>query len=163
MRSEQKNIIEIKNHLDSDEFIVSHIAGAYECKILGKDTVRNGIIAVTNKRMVFFGKKLTGYDLEIFPFRNISSFATGKGLMGHNISFYATGNSVKIKWINSKNVNEFIVILKDKLENETNKDNTKDTKQDVFEKLKEIKELFNIGILSADEYEDKKKYFMDIL
>ena len=49
------------------------VLGAYETKIMGRDSVRNGIFVATNKRLVFFAKKLTGFDLEIFPYKNISS------------------------------------------------------------------------------------------
>ncbi len=161
MASEQKNLSEIKKHLDGDEVIQSHILGAYVCKILGTETVRNGILVITSKRMVFFGKKLTGYDLEIFPFEKISSFSTGKELLGHKISFYATGNSVTIKWILSKNINEFISILKGKLEKETTKETTTNPAQTVFEKLRELKDLLDEGIISDEDFEEKKKCYLD--
>ena len=49
----------------------------------------------TNKRLIFFAKKLTGFDLEVFPYKNISSFEMGKNLMGHHVSFFASGNKAQ--------------------------------------------------------------------
>ena len=53
----------------------------------------------TDQRIVFYAKKLGGYDVESFTFGNISSFEQSKSMMGHQISFFASGNKVTLKWI----------------------------------------------------------------
>ena len=75
-----KNVRELTIYLDPDEVIQATAFGAYETTILGGDSLRNGVLAATNKRLVFFAKKLTGYDMEVFPYSNISSFEMSKGL-----------------------------------------------------------------------------------
>lgn len=87
-RKLKKLIEQSKEHLDQDEEILHSVLGVYETKILGSESVRNGTFLATNKRLVFFEKKLGGFDLESFPYENISSFEASKGLMGHSISFF---------------------------------------------------------------------------
>jgi Bacterial PH domain len=49
----------------------------------------------TDDRVVFFAKKMGGYDLEVFPYKNITSIETGKGMGGHHVKFFASGNEVR--------------------------------------------------------------------
>ena len=77
----------------------------YETKIMGSDSVRKGILAATDRRMVFFAKKVGGYDLESFPYGNISSLEQGKNMMGGLLKFFASGNTVSMKWIDVRKHN----------------------------------------------------------
>lgn len=98
-------------HLEEGENILASIMGVYETRIMKNDTVRNGIFLATNKRLIFYAKKLTGYDLEVFPYRNISSIEMGKDYMGERISFFTSGNRVCMKWINTGDVAKFIQVI----------------------------------------------------
>ena len=91
-------------HLDADEEILASIMGAYETEIMGNDSVRNGVFLATNRRLVFFAKKLTGFDFESFPYDKISSLEAGKNLMGKKVTFFASGNKAAMKWINDGDV-----------------------------------------------------------
>ena len=90
--------------------------GAYETKILGQDSARNGILMATDERLVFYAKKLGGYDLEMFPYANISSIEMSKGMvMGHKISFFASGNKVSMKWIHEGDIKGLVATVKDRM------------------------------------------------
>lgn len=88
-----------KGHLDQGEQVLATVQGTYETKIMGTETTRAGILMATQARVVFFAKKLGGYDLESFPYGNVSSFEQSKSMMGHSVSFFASGNKVSMKWI----------------------------------------------------------------
>lgn len=95
-----KLLEQAKVHLDPGEQVATAVQGTYEAKVLGSDSVRTGILVATDRRIVFYAKKLGGYDLESFLYANVSSFEQSKGMMGHSISFFASGNKVSVKWIN---------------------------------------------------------------
>lgn len=88
-----------KAHLEPGEAIEAAVQGTYETKIMGSETVRTGSLLATDRRLVFYAKKMGGYELESFPYGNISSFEQGKNTMGHNVTFSASGNKVHMKWI----------------------------------------------------------------
>lgn len=90
----------VSEKLEQDEEIIASVLGAYKSTTMGKDTLRNGIFVATQKRLVFYGKRTFGYDMESFPYGNISSIDMGKKLLGHNITFYASGNKVSLEMIN---------------------------------------------------------------
>lgn len=57
--------------------------------------------------------KLGGYDLESFQHGNVSSFEQSKGMMGHSISFLASGNKVTLKWISdAAAMQQFVAAVK---------------------------------------------------
>ncbi|MEX2411339.1 MAG: PH domain-containing protein [Candidatus Paceibacterota bacterium] len=143
-----------KEHLDPNETIEAIVMGAYETEILGADSVRNGIIIATNKRLVFYAKKLMGYELEDFPLSNISSIESGKNMMGHTISFFVSGNKVKMKWISNGEIKKFVDFVSSKIGKEsTNIELPENGIPDQIEKLSKLREQ---GILTDEEFQTKK-------
>lgn len=104
-----------KEHLDANENVNAVVLGSYEVERFGGKSARKGIFLATDIRLVFFAKKLIGYDVEVFPYSNISSIEVSKGLLGHTISFHASGNKVKMKWIQKQddNVKELVNFARD--------------------------------------------------
>jgi hypothetical protein len=75
---------------------------------MGDKTIRNGVFALTETRLLFFAKKMFGYDLESFKFDKISSIERSKGALGHSITVYTSGNEVHVKWINDGDFIDFM-------------------------------------------------------
>ena len=73
-----------KAHFDADEEPLSTVQGFYDTKTSGGGRKRNGILVVTNLRMIFFAKKLGGFDFEAFSYGSLSSIFVGrKTWLGH--------------------------------------------------------------------------------
>ena len=143
-------------HFETGEKMISAVLGAYETKVLGADSVRNGIMIATNKRLIFFAKKLTGFDLEVFPYGNISSFEMGKNLMGHHISFFASGNKAKMKWIKGGNVQEFVETVKGSMATPAPPSTPQQASNDPMEQLEKLGKLRDSGVVTKEEFESKK-------
>lgn len=109
MANLDKNMAEVQQHLEPNEKVMASVLGTYEAKRLGVDMVRNGVLVATDRRLLFYAKKLTGYEMETFPYSNISSFESGKNFMGHTITLFASGNQAQVKWI--KDVEGFNAIV----------------------------------------------------
>lgn len=155
-----KLVEEAKNHLEPGEESLFSVMGAYESKIMGKDTVRNGVFVASQNRIIFYGKKTFGYDLEVFPYSNISSIEMGKGLMGHKISFFSSGNKVTMKWINLGDLNGFVKHVK---ENIGKKEvSTTERSSSVADELKKFADLKEAGIITQEEFDVKKKELLNI-
>lgn len=150
-----KLVREAKEHLEPGEDIIAAVLGAYESKIMGSDTNRNGVFLATNNRIVFYGKKMFGYDLEVFPYSNISSIEMSKGMMGRTISFFASGNKVHMKWINVGDIDGFITHVKANIgkKSESNKSGS----LSAADEIRQFKSLLDDGIITQDEFEQKKQ------
>lgn len=172
MANKNKNLELIKSSfLQENEKIIYAIIGAYETKSLGADTVKNGVLAATNERIIFCAKRLSGYDSEIFHYDKISTFELSKKLMGNTISFYLSGNNVSIKWINDKELDEFVKYVNEKIkgiQKETSKtvENKKIVENDIelesLKKIKLLKELLDIEAITQEEYDAKKKKLLGL-
>lgn len=143
-----------KEYLNPNEEIVAIVMGAYETEILGSNSVRTGILVATNKRLVFYAKKLMGYELEDFPLSNISSIESGKNMMGHNISFFASGNKVKMKWINDGEINKFVEYVRSKIGKESSSNDSKE--ESILDQIEKLSKLKDQGILTENEFQVKK-------
>ena len=108
MANQTKIITLVSEYLQNGEEILQKennpiiIDGQYEIQRMGTDSIRTGYLIATNQRVIFYAKKLTGYELESFPYSTISSFEGGKNLMGNHIKIVASGNTAYIKWIKDK-------------------------------------------------------------
>lgn len=168
MGKAEKLVSQAVNHLEPGELVVAAVMGAYETKILGSDSIRNGVLIATDRRVVFYATKLGGFDLESYPFGHISSFEHGKSLMGHHVTFFASGNKVSVKWLQP--ANEFAGFLDavklamtpthSRFHQEPS--NQQSTGQgiapqvDVMSMLKQLGDLRDAGIVTGQEFELKK-------
>lgn len=151
-----------QEHLEPGEKVIEGVFGVYETKSLGNDTVKNGIFLATDRRLFFYGKRTFGFDSESFPYTNISSIEFGKKAMGYTLSFYASGNKVNMKWINSGDVASLVEYVKAKMSEKNSRASGTVTKTSAVEQVKEMKELLDMGIISLDEFEVKKKELLGL-
>ena len=161
----EKMIEQAQPHLQPGEQVRAAVMGTYETKILGSDSVRAGVMLATDQRIVFYAKKLGGYDLESFTYGNISSFEQSKSMMGHQISFFASGNKVNLKWISDlPAVEKFTQVFKSRI-GSTVPDlaaahapapSAASDSDAVFDQLRQLGQLRDTGIVTTEEFEAKK-------
>ncbi len=162
MANKFKNLDLIRETVLKDNEIIKHaIFGAYETSTLGTETIRKGVLAATNKRVIFYSKRLTGYDLENFDYSRISTFELSKKLMGNKITFYSSGNKVSMKWIQDNELDDFINYVHTMI-NGAHKNSTKPIDQQDnpeiqnLKQIKMLKELLDMGALTEEEFSKKK-------
>lgn len=153
--------------MEPGEQILASVLGTYETKIMGSDSVRNGVLIATDRRVVFYAKKMTGYDLEGYPYASISSIDEGKNMMGHKVTFYASGNKVEVKWIkDAEKLARFMNTAKAHVHARTTTavqapptigmPPPGSDQPDVMAQLRSLGELRDSGVLTEAEFADKK-------
>jgi len=157
----EKLLDQAKEHLDEGEDVLAVIKGTYETKKMGNDWTRAGILIGTDHRVVFYAKKMGGYDLEVFPYRHISSIETSKGMTGHVVKFYASGNEVKLKYIDkSSDAPGFVSIVKDQMNAQHQAPAAaapvSNDSPDVAEQIRKLAQLHDDGLVTDDEFETKR-------
>lgn len=145
-------------HLDEGEAAELSVLGAYETKRMGQDTVRNGVLIATENRLVFYAKRMGGYDLESFPYENISSFEQGKNMMGGNVSFFASGNKVFVKWIKDGDLRGLVEYVRSRMGKKKPSDDNASAAptESITDQLTKLGELRDAGVLTDDEFQAKK-------
>lgn len=152
---QMKQLDGLKSHLEPGEIVNGAVFGIYETEILGSDTVRNGVLAATDRRLIFYAKKMTGYDLESFTYDKVSSFEKSKSLMGEKYSFFASGNKVEIKWV-SESVGEDLALLVRSgatgLSRASTPTKAEGLANNSLEQIRELAALHREGILTDEEF-----------
>ena len=148
-------------HFDEGERALQTVLGVYETTLMGQDSMRTGILVATNQRLLFYAKKLMGYELESYPYANISSIEMGKNLAGEHFTFFASGNEVKLKWIREGDVRAFADAVKEQMENAKPSSapapgRSSEQATDYVEQLERLGKLQKEGVLTAEEFSAKK-------
>jgi hypothetical protein len=92
-------------------------------------------------------------------YSKISSANIQSGLLQSKITITGSGFDYEFKNIDKEGAKVFIAKL-NALIDESNSPKQTAPKEDVFEKLKKLSELKNLGIISDEEYETQRKKFL---
>ncbi|MFT6789069.1 MAG: hypothetical protein ACJAVX_002436 [Pseudoalteromonas rhizosphaerae] len=169
MAKEPKHVVKFKElHLKKNEKVIAWSEG-YIGNAMGKgsDTQHNGVLLVTPERVVFYRKGIMGEVIESIPLKNINSLERKSALMKHTIFIYSSGNKIEFKSLNKAD-NEKLVSEIEKAQENTGSVSTKliasakpaEPKEDVYEQLKKLGELKELGILNEQEFTEKKAILM---
>ena len=111
---EAKLLVRASEHLHTGEEVLVSLLATYETERMKTDTVRNGILLATDRRIIFYAKRATGFDLKHFPYKAISSIDTGHRMMGDYITLVVSGNEINVKWINGDTAG-FVEVVQDQM------------------------------------------------
>ncbi|MDN3309339.1 PH domain-containing protein [Microbacterium oryzae] len=161
MGKHEKLIEQAQAHLDEGETVDWSVFGLYEAMRLGNKVARNGVLIATDRRVLFYAKRLGGYDLESFPYRNISSFESGKSLTGSNVTFFASGNQVRVKMIQPDGaVTKLVELVRQRMSAPAapvgTAPGTSGGTEDVIAQIEQLGKLRDAGVLTEEEFATKK-------
>ena len=146
-----------KEHLDTEEEIIAVVQGTFQAEMFGQETLRTGILVTTDRRVVLYCKKVSGYEMEVFLYSNISSIELGKDWMGHRVAFFVSNNKMGMKWIKTGDVQKFIEYVKSRIEKKGQETTPPEPIVDIPDQIKKLAELKDQGILTEEEFELKKR------
>ncbi len=120
-------------------------------------------LILTNVRAIIYAKGLLTEDFRDFYYRDIVSVDFEKGLLFDSITIHAPGSIEKFEVGREKREQTLkaFEILKSKVFEAKNVQVSQQLKEDPIEKLKKLKELHELGILTDEEFEAKKKELLD--
>lgn len=136
--------------LNQNEELIDILQGMYND--------RNGLLVLTNIRVLYFSKKLIGgMTVEDFPISKISSIQYNTGFMSAQIKIFASGNTAEFKMYTKKRVKEFVDNVNSKLNpTDASKTNDSEQKDDFASKLEKLAKLKEQGILTENEFNEQK-------
>jgi intracellular sulfur oxidation DsrE/DsrF family protein len=113
-KKKAKYIESAREHLNGEQ-VLAAVFGAYETESMGADTVRNGVLIATETRVVFFAKRMFGFDLEETDYRRVSSIQQAKKMLGHTVTLTVTGNTLTMKWIKDEDLPTFMSTVRERI------------------------------------------------
>jgi hypothetical protein len=166
-----RNIVEVKRKLVKDEIVLDYLINIIFSSVSAETW---GMIVLTNKRLLIFipGPRNNTYMSEEISLNieEIIDLTLTKELVSHSLDIKVQGGfkSSKLK-IRDKddNVLKFkksFSEIKAKLSSQiVNNNEIKNNNDDTIEKIKKLKELVDLNILTQEEFELKKKQLLENL
>jgi hypothetical protein len=149
--------------LHNDEELINLAQGKYEDK--------QGLVVVTNKRVMFVEHGVMRRRLEDFPYTRVSSVQSQTGVMFGGLTIYASGNAANISDVAPKQrADEIGEFVREKLHAAhhtapvhapPSPESPQPAASDPYEQLKKLNELKEAGILTAEEFAEKKQQLLD--
>ncbi|MGW5052556.1 PH domain-containing protein [Actinokineospora sp. NPDC004072] len=152
-----REIKRLTNHLWEGESVRLMAAGRY-----GGGT---GLVALTDRRLLFIMDGFTRQTIEDFPLDKISSVQWASGMVFGTLTVFASGNKAEIDQMDKKDGKQISDTVRADLAGAAappppptspSPSPTADT-PDVYEQLRKLGELRDLGVLTPDEFNQKKQ------
>ena len=166
MSKESKHVVKFKqSHLNPEEKVVAWGEGYIgEMMGSGDKSQHNGVLIVTNERAAFYRKGILGEILETIPLKKITSLER-KSMMGHRtIRMHTSHDQLEFKTFEKNKEQELVGAI------ESGREEPKPElkphalpKSDPMDALKKLGELKELGVITEEEFQEKKVVLLEKL
>lgn len=155
----------IEETLSPDE----HVLHALYCNVPSKthkDRVGRGIVILTNRHLYIFKRAVVwklGDGVEVIPIDRFNGIDRIKQVLGGwKVILSRSGNSDELWYCDAGDSELLVSLVRDLMQN-SNLATTSGTgvQIDPIEQLRKLKELFDQGVITKIDFENKKKTLMD--
>jgi predicted RNA-binding Zn-ribbon protein involved in translation (DUF1610 family) len=160
---ESKHVIKFReSHLKASEKILAWGEGYIgEMMGSGDKTQHNGVLVVTDNRVVFYRKGFLGEVLETIPLKTITSIER-KSMMGHRIiRMHTSHDALEFKTFEKNNEQVLIDSIEEGREKTTSvREHQVAAGSDPMDTLKKLGELNCLGVITDKEFQEKKNMLL---
>lgn len=130
----------------------------------GDKTQHNGALIVTNERAIFYRKGFLGEVLETVPLMKITAIER-KSMMGHRtIRMHTSHDQLEFKTFKKEKEQELVAAIEAGREQASSDQPSQGAQQrDPMEALKKLGELKELGVITEDEFQEKKSVLLSKL
>ena len=156
MASYEKNLRNVKEHLEPGEEIIYSCFGDAENTYMHSVFFQRYVFVVTQKRVVFFSQRVFGFEFDSIPLANITGVEISRRVMETVITLAIQGNATAFSvW--AGDVKKFGEYIRDNMGHRVVfQQPTQIVEEDIPGKLKQLAELHQSGVLTQEEYDSKK-------
>ena len=167
----KKLLADIQPVLNSGEQVLDCTTCNAEVIRMGSKTKRSATIAVTDRRVIIFSKKLGGYDVQDFAYGLLTGVNHKKGFTFGDIDFRASGDSAHLTMVPKDEVERISQMVRDRIALSHRPDGPGATVAppvgqpngpvghpavSVADEIRKLGELRDAGLLSQEEFDTQK-------
>ena len=143
------------------ETVLDLTTGMVQVRRFGEGAQRAGTVAVTDRRVILFTKKLGGYDVQDFAFGLLTSVDHKKGMMFGDLDLAASGDRTHVKMIPKDEVERVAQSIRERMA-ATHGVASRPETSDVPNQIRELGRLRDEGLISSEEFEAKKRQLLGL-
>jgi hypothetical protein len=147
----RRELKKLDEYLWEDETVSRMATGLYAGK--------NGLLVLTDRRLIFLFHGWTGQRNEDFPLDTITSISAGSGIALGSITVFSGGAKAEIKGMNKVDAKALVDEIRNRLATRGVPQATavpQAAAPDALAQLKQLGELHDAGVLTNEEFETKK-------
>ncbi|AXV07590.1 hypothetical protein DVS28_a2911 [Euzebya pacifica] len=144
----------LRGMLDPDEAVEALLAGTYDSDMFGQDTIRSGVLAATDRRVVLYGTRTSGYDSESIRYERISSVEAGRTMTGGKVTVHTSNDKLAMSMINVGDTEAFVALVRSRAGRPDDSASATPAADSggLADELAKLGELHESGVLDADEF-----------
>lgn len=159
----KKELKRLIDQLHEGEEVVNLARGEYDGK--------RGLVVVSDRRILFYEQGMVRSKIEDFPYDKISSVQTGSGVMSGKLTIFAAGNKAEIEHVRpkerAKEIGDYVrtrgQIAPAQADVTAPAAAAPSAALPAVERLKQLVELRDQGLLTEEEFAAKKAQLLDQL
>lgn len=157
-RKQQKEIDQARHVLADGEQILDVTTGMGKVRRMGQETHRNGGLLVTDRRVIFYSKKIGGYEMSDHTYGLLTSLDYKKGIVSGNINLNASGDHYHISMVPKDDVERVAQCIRSQMGAVTAHPASASASAapDLADQLTRLAALRDQGILTEDEFAAQK-------
>lgn len=167
----EKKFVEAKSRvLDPDEELLSVIKGRLTRGVRRrgeKGEYVPGFLFTTDKRVIFYAKHMFGrYEELVFPYEQINSVYSKKGIFGDRVDIAAISDAVTIDYVPKGDGKIVVTKIREMMEIMKKPQvvvQSSEPTVDIADQIEKLASLKDKGILSEEEFERKKTELLEKL
>jgi hypothetical protein len=144
------------------EIILDATTGRIQVTRMGSGTQRNGIVAVTDRRVILFTKKMGGYDVQDFAFGLLTSVDHKKGMIWGNLDLAAAGDRTGVEMVNKNEVERIAQTIRHRMAAAHAQPPPAPHPVDVAAQIRDLAKLRDEGLVTPEEFEAKKRLLLGL-
>ncbi|MDR7170501.1 hypothetical protein J2W56_004252 [Nocardia kruczakiae] len=145
----RREIRRLEEHLYDTETVQLIAQGTYER--------HQGIVVLTDTRLLFIFHGVLGQRKEDFPLRSINSVQTKAGIVTGELRIFSSGNTATISDIRKADLGPLADTLRQMMARGHHEQPAAAPVSDTAEQIRKLAELHEAGILTDDEFTAKKQ------
>lgn len=159
----KKHFALIEQALMNDEYVQIAFIGIHNYISMTKHD-GNFAYVITNKRIIMAQQKLFGENFQTISLDNVNdvTFSSGMTLGVLTIDTIKERFNVSLNKVSAKKISEAVHNVLDAMKKITKGDNEYSGTRSVTEEIKKYKELLDIGAITQEEFEAKKKQLLNL-
>lgn len=151
----RKELKQLPSHLAEGEQVVNLSSGMYDGA--------NGLVVLTDRRVIFTSAGMVKSRFEDFPYSKISSVQHSSGVMFGELTLFASGNRAELKQMLKDRAKEIATYVRERAGDGASAVAAPPAAPppaeggDVADQIRKLGELKEQGLLSQDEFDAQKR------
>jgi hypothetical protein len=154
----KKELRNLPTHLSEGEQVLNLSSGTYDGA--------SGLVVLTDRRVIFTSAGMVKSRLEDFPYGRVSSVQHSGGMMFGQLTIFSSGNKAELTNMAKDRAKEIADYIRDRISissqipvppAEAATPPSASNSEDAFEKLKKLGELQEAGLITPEDFEQKKR------